>query len=170
MQDEDILWRRAFADSGGLFADSVGVVDNLSYGPLPTCAMHNSLLPSANSMVQDRILASPLPGNINVALVPSPALDFTPPVSQQILLPYPTLVGFPAMDELPPFASHPAPSTAPGAVGGLRSPVRAHNGVDTPVQVQSEAANAAQAAARQVSDEDGHQVSPGPGKYRYNRQ
>ena len=155
MQDEDFLWRRAFADSMGLF-------DNLSYGPLPTCPIHNSVLPSSDSMVQDPILASPQPGNINAALVPSPALDFTLPVAQQAMLPCPTLAGSP-MDELPPLAPHPVP----GAVGGLGSSVRARNGVDVPVQEQSEAVSAAQAASRQASDEDAHQASTGPVKHVY---
>lgn len=166
MQDEDILWRRAFADSMGLF-------DNLSYGPLPTCPIHNSHLPSTDSMVhsasppsQDQFLAQPPTGNINAALAPSPALSFTSPVAQQALLPCPTLVGSSPMAELPPLAPHPAPSTTLGAVGGLGSPLRASNEGDAPVQLQqSEAVSAAQAAARQMSDDEAHQASPGPGKH-----
>lgn len=166
-QDEDVLWRRAFADSMGLF-------DSLSYGPLPTCPIHNSHLPRADSMVhsasppaQDSFAAPLPPVDINEALVPSPTLDFTTPVAQQILLPCPTLVGASPMDELPPLAPHPTPSTALGVVGGLGSPIRARHGGDVPTQVRSEAMSAAQAAALQVSDEEAHQASPGPGKHGY---
>lgn len=170
MHDEDNVWRRAFADSMGLF-------DNLSYGPLP---VHNSNLAGAGSMAhfasppaQEPILAPPTPSHINAVLVPSPAQECTPPAAQQALLSCPTLVGSSIIDELPTLAPHPAPSTGLGAAGGLGSTGRDRHVVGVPVQseavraVQSEAVRAAQAAARQVSDEDAHQASTvlGPGKH-----
>lgn len=166
-QDEDFLWLRAFADSMGLF-------DNLSYGPLPTCPIHNSHLPRADSMVnsaslppQDSFVAPLPPAKTDDALVPSPALDFTAPVAEQVRLPCPTLVGASPMDELPPLPPHPTPSTALGVVRELGSPIRARNVVDVPAQLQSEAITPVQAPARQVLHEEAHQASPGPGKHGY---
>lgn len=104
-QDEDFLWRRAFADSSGLF-------DNLSYGPLPNITDVTSTVQPSHDLpvpVLVRETTNHVEPSVPTASPPVPKFASTPSV-KQVLLPCPSVTS--SSVALPPRqAIVPSPAT-----------------------------------------------------------
>lgn len=149
VQDDDYLWRRAFADSSGLF-------DNLSYGPLLGLADHTAAAQSHDIPIP--VLVADAANNIEpTPTTPAPAPSFiTTPSAKQVLLPCPSVAPSPVAPRQV-VAQTPAVSTT------STSDWPSSNGV-TPGSIPhatkpSSAAASAAAAILAVAEPEDYQVS-----------